>query len=77
MRVLLVWEAVPETTTFYVLEGDIADLALKCAGKFVNTIDETDEVILLGEQLALLTSFSINTPIDGPFDKVVAAGFVL
>ena len=77
MRVLLVWEAVPETTKFYVLEGATADLALKCAGKYINSVDETDEVISLNEQLEDIPSFSTDAPIDGPFDKVVVAGFLM
>jgi hypothetical protein len=77
MKVLLVWEEVPENTKFYVLEGEIADLALKCAGQYVNTVEETDEIEQLSEAIGGHPSFGIDEPIEGPFDKVVVAGFIM
>lgn len=77
MKVLLVWEEVPENTKFYVLEGETAELALQCAGQFVNSNNESDEIDQLSTVIDGLPSFSIDTPIEGPFDKVVVAGFLM
>jgi hypothetical protein len=77
MKVLLVWEEVPENTKFYVLEGETAELALQCAGQFVNSNNESDDVDRLSVIIDSLPSFSADSPIDGPFDKVVVAGFMM
>jgi hypothetical protein len=78
MKVLLVWEEVPENTKFYVLEGETAELALQCAGIFINSNNpEGSPIEQLSELLPTMKHHDIDSPIDGPFEKVVVAGFVM
>lgn len=76
MKVLLVWEEVPETTKLYVLEGELAELAIKSAGVFIN-IDDTEghPIEELAEVLPTLKHHEITEPLNGPFDTVVVCGF--
>lgn len=39
MKVLLVWQEIPERTTFFILEGEVAELAIQAHGCFVNMVD--------------------------------------
>lgn len=39
MKVLLVWQEIPEHTRFFMLEGVAADIAVKAHGCYVNMVD--------------------------------------
>lgn len=84
MRVLIVWEEVPENTTFYVVENpseDVLETIKGAAGKFINTIDENEEVNTLnnwlGDGTLNHTKHEVETPLEGPFDLVVLCGFIM
>lgn len=81
MKVLLVWQEIPEHTRFFMLEGDKADLAIKAHGCFANMVDgDPDEAAD-----ALNVALEGIEPLDdaaGPIDaagvtKVVTAGFMM
>jgi hypothetical protein len=38
-KVLLVWEEIPESTKFFMLDGELAELALKAHHCFINMVD--------------------------------------
>jgi hypothetical protein len=83
MKVLLVWEEVPETTNFFLLEGDLADLAMQAHNCFINTdTDPNDAADRLNRALGerKITPINVDQPIaikDLGIDHVVLAGFVL
>lgn len=55
MRVMLIFEQVPETTTFYTFDNPSAELLrlLKaCNGKMINSDDSTPEMQILSDALA-------------------------
>ena len=88
MRVLLIWEQVPETTTLYALEGELAELAIEAAGYYING-EDNDAVLKLSERISDLecdpnyTALGHNEcheafDVTGvSFDKVVIAGFIM
>lgn len=80
-KILLIWEEVPEITKLYILDegSEIADLALKSAGKFINSdnVDEGDPVELLSEKLPGLQHLEIDQVVEGPFSKAVVCGFIM
>lgn len=84
MRVLIVWEEVPENTTFYVVENpseDVLETIKGAAGKFINTTDENEEVNTLSDWLedsvSMFTKHEVEAPLEGPFDLVVLCGFMM
>lgn len=80
MKVLVIYLTVPEIedTKSYILEGEEAELAVKCHNKFINyDEDETGDLDRLSEILhnhEPITSLPFST--EG-VDKVVLSGFVL
>lgn len=80
MKVLLIWECIPDKTTLYSLEGKWADVAIAAAGYYVNSEENTD--------LLALSDYLVNLPqlghsesheafdISG-HDKVVICGFII
>lgn len=83
MKVLLVWEEVPEFTKFYLLEGDLADLAMRAHNHFVNTDTDPDDAAdrlsqAMGEQKIKPLESENPIALAGlHVDHVVLAGFVL
>lgn len=79
MKVLLIWEEVPEKTTLYSLEGEMAELAIAAAGYYINS-EDNNAVHALSEKLSSLESLGHSYcheafDISG-HDKAVIAGFV-
>lgn len=82
MKVLLVWENVPETTKLYSLEGELAELAIQAAGHYGNANDN-DAVNQLNEALSGLKAFGDSQILEAfdianhNYDKVVICGFIM
>lgn len=81
MKVLLIWEIIPEETKLYLLEGHMADLAIASAGHFIGA-EENESVCKLNDELTFYDTlghdkvheaFKVNENID----RVVIAGFIL
>lgn len=91
MKVLLVYELVPERTDFYVFTDptDEQTSALRGShGTFINSEMTTDEQADAADFLSeLLAELPTNVtkiddtksfkPIEGPFDRVFHAGFIM
>jgi hypothetical protein len=80
MKVLLVWEEVPERTILYSLTGPVAELAIKAAGQYVEAGKGNDAETLA----ALLPNYAPigNGESNEAFnitdhDKVVIAGLIM
>ncbi len=55
MRVLLIYEEVPETITFYTLDNpgtELLGLLEACNGKMINSDEQTPEMQILSDALA-------------------------
>lgn len=55
MRVLLIYEQVPETTTFYTFDEpneELLNLFEACNGKMINSDDSTPEMQILSDALS-------------------------
>lgn len=77
MRVLVVYELVPEETYFFILENEEAEVAIKCHGKFINS-DESDDLDELDKILTNHTKMDINEPIPADnIDKIILTGLIL
>ena len=81
MKVLLVWQEIPENTRFFMLDGEHAELAIRAHNCFVNMVDgDPDDAAD-----ALSTALEGIAPLDhkaGPIDiagvaKVVTSGFMM
>lgn len=81
MKVLLIWENVPESTDGYMLEGELAELAISCAGLYLIdgefTKEELDRITRLYAALEGLPKLAIDKPITEPHDAVVVCGCIL
>ena len=83
MKLLLVWECVPEDVNCYILDpsSEQAAWARKCAGKYVNAGGDTEELSKLNDWLATNEAKNMivdnEKPIAGPFSEVVVCGFVM
>jgi hypothetical protein len=84
MKVLIVWEEIPENTIFYVIEDpnkEVLKTIKEAAGKFINTTDENEEVNTLSswleDSVSMFTKHEVETPLEGPFDLVVLCGFIM
>lgn len=86
MKVLLVYELVPEETKLYVFDNVSPDSGLyahlqACNGHFTNTVDDDapeDSLEFLGNYLVGEKDIPMeNLPASGPFDVVFISGFVL
>lgn len=86
MKMLLVWEIVPEATNCYILDpnSEQASWARDSAGQFINAttkgedttnIDKLNEWLDTGEAMGCL--IDEHKPIIGPFSEVVICGFVM
>ena len=79
--ILLVWEAIPESTDCYIIKQgtNLAELAFLSAGKYINgdDLEEGDPIYALSEQLSKEKSVSMEGPIVGPFSAVVVCGFLM
>jgi hypothetical protein len=79
-NILLVWENIPESVNCYILEegSDIANLAIKSAGKYINGDDvkEGDPIEKLNDALSDIKSLETKESLIGPFSKVVICGFI-
>ena len=81
MKVLLIWEEIPDSTKLYSLEGELAELAIKSAGHHIGVTKDCSALDKLNDQLETLepigdggTHLAFN--ISG-HDKVVICGFVM
>jgi hypothetical protein len=83
MKVLLIWEEIPERTKLYSLEGDLAELAIKCAGQYIGgSENNSPEIIELNEKITDLPLFgsgedTIAFKIITTLTHVVIAGIIL
>ena len=78
MKVLVVWEQVPENVSFYVVEGLHADIAIAAAGQYINGGCYTDDVEKLNEILVDYEPIEADKAFDiTGFDKVVCCGWIL
>lgn len=81
MKTLLLWNAVPESITAYLLEpgSELAELAKQSAGKYINGDDimEGDPIDQLNNRLGEITPVKTDEPLTGPFDTVVVCGFIM
>ncbi len=81
MKTLLLWNAVPENITAYVLESgsELAELAKQSAGKYINgdDVEEGDPIEQLNDRIGELTAIETDTALTGPFDCVVVCGFIM
>jgi hypothetical protein len=80
-KVLLLWNAVPESITAYVLEADseLAGLARKSAGLYIGSDDvkEDDPIVQLNDQLEAMEGIEADGILDGPFDCVIVCGYMM
>ncbi len=85
MKMLLVWEMVPEDVNCYILDpaSEQAQWARESAGKYINTgtTDDDDAIYKLSDWLATDEARDClkdnDKPIPGPFSEVVVCGFVM
>ena len=83
MKALIIWEEVPEQTSFIVIDCDseIHAIAREAAGYYVNA-EDNDAVHKLSEMLhdvpySDLLFSTEKRPIFGPFAEVIVCGFVM
>lgn len=77
MKVLLIWEEVPEKISAYVLEGEDAEIALAAHGKYINS-DDDETVEKLGEILAKYEPVKSDEPFSVEnVDKIVFSGMMM
>lgn len=77
MKVLVIYELVPEEIKAYVVEGEDAELAINCHRKYLNSDDipELEELSLVLEGKEELDS---SSPLSAEgYDSVVFTGFIL
>lgn len=77
MKVLLIWEEIPETIKAYVLEGEEAIIALQCHNKYINSddapeLDQLSEILENKKPVDTKEAFGVEGA-----DKVVFSGFIL
>lgn len=81
MKVLVIYELIPEDTKMYLVEANGADLErLKAAhGVYVNYSDDDDDAVWLNDWLGGWQVLEIERgqPIAAEFDLVVYSGFGL
>jgi hypothetical protein len=81
MKTLLLWNAVPERVTAYLLEpgSKLAELAKQSAGKYINSVDieDGDPIEQLNDQLEAMEGIETDVVLTGPFDNVIVCGFIL
>jgi len=81
MSVLLVWQEIPENIRFFVLDGELADKAVRAHNCFVNMVDGDPD----GAADELSDALTNLEPLDcesGPIElsgvtKAVTSGFML
>lgn len=81
MKTLLIWEEIPESTKLYLLDGELAELALKAHNQFVNGGDDDDYADRLSVSLEGLEPLDDSQPIaindiNEPVN-VVISGFIM
>jgi len=78
MKVLLVWEDIPETTKFYLLDGNLAAAAIAAHRQIINSTDESEHASRLCDMLEGIEPISDDHPFE--IDEkvtVVYSGFYL
>lgn len=78
MKVLLIWEEIPEQVRIYLLDGEIADQARKAHGQLINSTEDTAEAEILSEMLEGIEALNLASPvkIEEPVE-IVMSGFIL
>ena len=88
MKVLFIWDQCNEAPLeFYEVTGDLASLTMRCEGQYVNScgdtsaIDELHNLVFYddaGNERPPRNDFAKldHTLINGPWDRVVVAGFL-
>ena len=81
MQVLLIWEGIPESTKLYLLDGKMADTAVKAHGCYVNMVDGDPDGAAEALNQALedegLIPVEDTTPMRLPPVTVVRSGFMM
>lgn len=80
MKMLLIWQMIPDETQAFELDEDseIAKLAVMSAGKYINgdELDEDDPIHNLSDLLDEMKSEDVKKVLEGPYSKVVVCGFL-
>ena len=81
MKTLLLWNAVPESVTAYLLEpgSELAELAKQSAGKYIGSddVEEGDPIAMLNDQLEAMEGIETDAILTGPFDCVIVCGYIM
>lgn len=80
MKVLLIWEEIPESIKLFSLEGELAEMAFKAHGCYVNMVDgdPNDYADNLSQALIDVKDLDQSKPIPfDSFDYVVLSGFLM
>lgn len=84
MKVLIVWEEVPESVDLYCVEPTQEEFELlrKASGQYINSSEETNEVETVQEMTSDGGKWADDILTDcywaeGPFDYVCVCGFFL
>jgi hypothetical protein len=77
-KVLVVWQAIPDSTDLYLLEGKDAEVALRAHGQFVDGLEPWDAA----DELSVILEGEEKLPWDKPYQlvgvvAVVDTGFFL
>lgn len=79
MKILLVWESIPERTDFYQFEGTDEGLTYvtDAHGQIIGADKNSKAAERLFEFLEGKRPMDASSILDGPFDRVVHSGFYL
>lgn len=79
MKALLIYELVPETVQYYILDlaSPLHMLAAKCAGVYGGLADKEKDIIALNNMLENETAFECDHIIAGPFSEVIVCGWMM
>ncbi len=77
MKVLVIWELIPEETQFYAVTGGAAELALLCHNKYIGA-EENNAIFVLNKLLPSYPQLEDSAPLDiTTFSHAVICGQIL
>ncbi len=80
MKVLVLWNTIEDSIKGYLIPESLNEIALQCSGKYINTVNLSDDDPLhqLCEELDKLPYFEAEEkPLDcRDYDKIVICGFI-
>lgn len=85
MKILIIYEEVPENTKFYSLfdvDQEDWEWMRLCHGKFVNAVNSKADNLLLGQLDVMLEGmvtfpYTKESPIPGDYDYIIHTGVIL